>query len=304
MTAQLDVAMLGPSGAGKTSLLASMYAKFGPVTRDTGLVLAADDASTSAELSKYRGELEELGRSLVVRSEGIEGTRAFREHNFTLRHQAVKDTHVGLRFSDYPGGWVTSGESTLQERLDNTDILLVAVDTPALMAEDGRWHHHYNHPQRVRDMLGEWALKRRRMLALVPLKCERWTTDKASAIALSEQVYRTYKDELEPVRASGNVEQLVVCPVETIGSLHFNHYQVTKGVPVAQFQGRPNAVYSPKWTAEPLRLVVEAALRKREEERSLVESVIEWFSGDRDRLHDAMNKLVEARDAPSYEPWV
>lgn len=304
MTARLEVAMLGPSGAGKTSLLASMYAKFGAVTRDTGLVLAADDASTSAELSKYRGELEELGRSLVVREPGIEGTRAFREHNFTLRHQAVKDTQVPLRFSDYPGGWVTSGEPTLQARLDKTDILLVAVDTPALVHEDGRWHHHFNHPQRVRDMLADWSQKKRRMLlALVPLKCERWTPDEASAIALSKQVYEAYKDDLEPVRASNNVGRLVVCPVQTVGSLHFNHYQVTRGEPVAQYQGRPNAVYSPKWTAEPLRLVVEAALQKRERERSLFESVFEWFSGDARGLRTAMDTLVEAGHAPSYEPW-
>jgi ABC-type phosphate/phosphonate transport system ATPase subunit len=67
------IAMLGPSGAGKTSLLVSMFTQFASLSDLTGLTLSAHDAKTSIELNKYRTDLEAIARQLVVREPGIVG---------------------------------------------------------------------------------------------------------------------------------------------------------------------------------------------------------------------------------------
>ncbi len=304
MTLTLDIAMLGPSGAGKTSLLASLYSQFPKVTGSTRLVLAAKDSTTSVELSRQRQQLEAIARELVVREKGLPGTKAFREHIFSLRDQGSSEgSYIDLRFSDYPGGWLTSNEGIPDElvtRLDETDVLLLAIDTPALMAEDGRWHHEYNHPQRIGDILKLWAQKPRRLLVLVPLKCEAWVEDEAAALELAAHVEVAYRDALAAVWAAPERPQIVISPVQTVGSLVFNRYEVANGIPMVKFQGRrPGLKYEPQWTAEPLRWIVRSALRRQQSSRSPFTQLTDFVFGEGHHLRVAIDRLGKLELGPS-----
>lgn len=308
MTTTIDVAMLGPSGAGKTSLLASLYAEFPTVTEQTKLVLIAQDRKTSVELDDYRSALEAAGRQLVVTEPGIAGTRDFREHVFSLRDQSqTKGSHIDIRFSDYPGGWLTDPSTDkdpqLENRFSESDILIVAVDTPALLAEDGRFHHPFNKPQLVRDLVCNWVSERpRRLLLIVPLKSEKWAEDRPQALALAATVHQAYKALIDSAAAPDNRPAVVITPVHTIGSLVFDGYEVVDNAPQSRFRGiSSHPRYQPRWTAEPLRRIVQHSILHRQERRRWWKKVADIFTGEEKDLREALDKLATLDLGPSLE---
>lgn len=311
MTEYLDVGMLGHSGAGKTSLLTSLYASFPELTRRTNLALASEDPITSAELSEYRTALESLGRKMKASEPVLSGTEELREHLFVLRRQDQRDDKGGflrLRFTDYPGGWMTTKDredaTQLKNRLSESDILMVAIDTPARQAEDGRWHQQVNQVQRVRDMVSDWSHHRkRRLLLFVPLKCEAWTNNEQEAEQLSKDACEAYREAIQAAEASGNVGRIAVTPVQTVGSIEFTHFIVNDDHPVGYYKGkRINGQYSPMWAVEPLRQIVQVALKQRTKDRGLGTWIRDHITGDAGRMHEALKALAAQPLGPTYEP--
>lgn len=284
-TATLDLAMLGPSGSGKTTLLTSMYTTLAKIPEQTQLLLTPDDDRTQLELNDYQSQMEKMSHSRLIREQAITGTKGIRPHNFRLALAAGfgPAVHVDLRFTDYEGGLLTSSSVTdaLRQRLNATDIMLVTIDTPALMAEEGRWHGEINKHFLMNERLKEWAGHQRRSLVMfVPLKCEAWTrTGRASEVV--EAVRKGYEAPIGTLKQLG-VRRGVVCPVESLGSHEFMHFEVRDEIPYARFRMFPGGHYSPRWADAPLRLILQAAATKREDNRSWLESSIEWFT-DRDK---------------------
>jgi hypothetical protein len=306
----IEVGMLGPAGAGKTSLVTSLYAQFPDVTRDLGLILRARDGLTSRILDRWRSDLERISREIVVREQGIPNTRERRDLTFSLyRTGDGRDepdrARLTFRFTDYPGGWLfepTSAdgeEAALRARLRGSPFLFLAIDTPALLADGGRWHHEFNAPLAVRDLVLDWLdAPARRTLVLVPLKCERWCRGDDDVQRLIASVTEAYGHVLDPAarRQSTHVH---VCPVQTVGSLVFDRFETEQNTPVSRYRGRSiGGGYHPHWTAEPLRLLVAGLLDEHLRARSWWEKVLEVFGRDAD-LRQALAVLATQSYGPS-----
>ena len=202
------------------------------------MLLTPLDERTQIELSEYQARMVRMSHDRMIREQAITGTKGIRPHSFRLALASGfgPSVHVDLRFTDYEGGLLTSGRSSdLKERLNATDIMLVTVDTPALIAEDGRWHRDVNKPLLINERLKEWAdAKRRALVVFVPLKCEHWTRS-GRAITVIDAVQEGYQEALATLKVK-RVKKAVICPVESLGSHEFMHFQVEDEVPYAKYR--------------------------------------------------------------------
>jgi hypothetical protein len=255
-----DITMLGSTGTGKTTLLASVYEQFDKVIGTTDLAVAPDYV-TDVKLREYIAHLRDLPRTVQVAG-GIPGTGNIREYSLGVSRRGRQQLFM-LRFTDYPGKYLLTpdgayGEDLVQRALIQADVILVAIDTPALMEEHGRYHSIVNAPVVVTDQLKRlFAEDTVRLVILVPLKCERYLSTVEGARQLTARICEQYEPLLAHIRRR-DVRPRVSCvltPVQTIGSVVFsNIVEEPEGYPVFYYHRRhPEAIYQPVDTDQPLR---------------------------------------------------
>ena len=170
---------------------------------------------------------------------------------------------------------------------------------PPCWRTGGRWHHEFNAPLAVRDLVLDWLDgPARRTLVLVPLKCERWCRSDDDVARLVKAVADAYGHVLDPA-ARRELTSVHVCPVQTVGSLVFDRFETAQNTPVSRYRGRSiGGGYAPRWTAEPLRLLVAGLLDEHLRARSWWEKVLEVFGRDAD-LRQALAVLATQSYGPS-----
>jgi hypothetical protein len=271
----VPITMLGPTGVGKTSLLAAMYRVFAHTTGATKLELTPQGATTSS-LREAIAELERLSRQVVVRS-GVEATGItdIKDYEFGvgLKNKAPRFT---LRFTDYGGEKLTEDggalKQTIYDRLAASPVIILAVDAPALMYDGGRYHNEVNLPEDMYEVVKQIMQRddRHRLLLLVPLKCERYMETTQGAQELAGQVQEGYKSLLAHVshRDVRHRVATVVIPVQTTGTIWFSSATDGPGGPAFQFRSKVlNAPFNPVDAEQPLRYSLRFAINVYRHER-------------------------------------
>ncbi|MEU6343854.1 hypothetical protein ABZ883_23275 [Streptomyces sp. NPDC046977] len=295
----LDVGMLGPSGAGKTSLLASMYVQYASVAGATDLDLTPV-GETAAKLTDAVSVLESLSRSVQVRG-GIEQTTTTDVHRYEIAvGRKGRKARFRMCFTDYAGEVLRDLDAgpvgrKVRASLLNSPVVVLAVDTPALMALDGEYHQRINLPhlmyERIKELLVEDE-QRPRLLIIVPLKCERWVATRQGTEALMERVREGYRPLLDYI-AHADVRPRVGCvvtPVQTTGSIVFSTIKQTPGGGV-QFHYRsrtPGAPYRPVDTDQPLRYALRFVLSEYRRRRGFWREAVDEVFGTDVALQEAV----------------
>jgi hypothetical protein len=282
-----DVTMLGSTGTGKTTLLASMYERFDRVVGSTDLAVIPDYL-TSVKLQEYIGILRNLPRTLQVEFGAWQGTGSIREYSLGVGRKG-KHPLLTLRFTDYPGKYLIDADNAekekLQRALTRSDVILVAIDTSALMQRHGKYHDIVNTPMIVTDQIKRLLVEdTARLVILVPLKCERELSTPDGARQLTAKVVEVYEPLLNYMR-SGAVRARVGCvlaPAQTVGSVVFSTVtEDSPGHPVFSYRSRSvGAAYQPIDTDQPLRYAMRFILNKyRMSERKLLRGIWELAFG-------------------------
>jgi hypothetical protein len=290
----LHVTMIGPRGVGKTSLLASLYDQFQAVCGEANLVMTADE-DTRGVLQHYREQLNEFagGRPGSTRtSRGIEGNLAFREHRILLGTGGRREPQIMLCFHDVPGEALTSGTAMtaeLVDKLERSAVLFLAIDTPALMERDGRYHHEINKPRLVADFVREVAAKGGDLLVvMVPLKCEKYAHQPDGMRRVRARIHESYYDMIAQLGGlEGGSTGVVLTPVQTVGSMVFKRFT---GDGTEEFGlYRLGATYAPVDTDQPLRWMLRFVLNGyRRRDKSLKDIFKSIMLGDSVRLAEAL----------------
>jgi GTPase SAR1 family protein len=320
MSQEIKIAMLGATGVGKTSLLTAMYDQFENTIGQTNLQLIPD-LKSNAILQEKLGELKSLVESQDEDNEfeatgGIKAnTGAVNSFIFDLGKKGGKPS-IRLKFQDYSGenlnaNALISDLEKVQNLINESVIILIAIDAPALMEAKGQYNHLINRPQQIKNILAKafQELKEPRLVILAPIKCETYLQNEKS----TRELLRRVKDEYANLLGFLSSELLlpwvvtVVTPVQTVGTVVFSHIDVIKegGRKYPRFKFHKNyihAKYRPKDCEQPFRYILRFLL-KQEINRlnyhwgpfSFIRS---WFNLDREIKEAAQNVVKGCKTDP------
>ncbi|MFM2199259.1 MAG: hypothetical protein RLZZ505_2691 [Verrucomicrobiota bacterium] len=268
-TPKTTIVMVGPTGVGKTSLLAAMYKEIDGELAACGCTLSTEPGPTQRAINDQLKELKKVanGTGMKVQiGEGIDGTQQERRYRFQLSVGNGGEPDVILDFVDLPGGWYTgTGEYERADKvLGESHVSFLAVDATALMESQGsdtggfgRYHEELNSPLDIIESYKRVNFMAGHIVVLVLIRAESYVKS-GSVDVMLEKAAQAY-GELARKLGKKNIP-LFSCYVETMGSLTFNSFTESQGRIEARFIRDPKKGYQPSRCAIPLRIAAGKAL--------------------------------------------
>lgn len=292
---ELHITMLGPRGVGKTSLLASMYDRFDDTASNIGLKLTPD-LESSAIFQKRLAELKNQAQTFDATG-GISGTAEAQQFTFGLGKRGSQSS-LQLVFHDYPGGYLDdrSKLAEVAHYIENSHVIMLAIDTPAMMEQGGRWHQQVNRIRQITDFFGHamQGIKSRKLVLFVPIKCESYVQTEEHCISLRHAVKRNYNSLLSDLAFLSDRIAVAITPVQTLGNVRFQLIEIKNDYPHFQFH-QVHPKYAPRDVDQPLRYALSFVLHEYLMQRSILRVVADvLFQFDRDFLN-ALQTLGEGR---------
>lgn len=264
------ITMVGPTGVGKTSLLAAMYKELEAELQKCGCTLSQEGGPSQRAINDQLKELKKLANGSGVKvqvGEGIDGSQQERRYAFHLDVGDGGEPEATLEFVDLPGGWYTgTGDfERADQLLGESHVSFLAVDATALMERQssssgglGKYHEDINAPLDIKDSYKRVSFQDGHMVILVLIRAETYVKSGAVNVLL-DKAQVAYK-ELAKVLEIKKIP-LYACYVETVGSLTFNSFtEHEDGKIESNFLRNPSIGYKPSRCAVPLRIAAGKAL--------------------------------------------
>lgn len=262
--------MVGPTGVGKTSLLAAMYKELESELLACGCTLSQEAGPSQRAINDQLKELKKLANGSGIKvqvGQGIDGTQQERRYAFHLDVGDGGEPEATLEFVDLPGGWYTgTGDYKRADQvLGESHASFLAVDATALMERQststggiGKYHEDINAPLDIIDSYKRVAFKDGHIVILALIRAETYVKSGNVDVLLhkTEQAYLDLAKSL----ALKNIP-LYACYVETVGCLTFNSFTEDQDGKIEfHFLRNPGILYTPSRCAIPLRIAAAKAL--------------------------------------------
>jgi hypothetical protein len=294
----LNVTMLGPSGVGKTSLLAAMYDQFENVSQD--LQLYAEEENKS-ELNTRLKELKSLvDCSTIKLKDGVTQTKG-KPRSFKFEFgQTGTAPALKINFQDYPGGWLgeDDNKNKVKDLIRESVAVLIPIETPALMERGGKYHEEFNQPTQLNDLFKTLYkdLDSPRLVILVPVKCEKYMQNPPELFRKVREGYQKMLNQFASEKLLPKVA-VVITPVQTVGSVVFSRVEEIDNQPIFYYRKpQPSDPYKPKNTELPLRYLLRFLLKLHLDKRraSIFTRIIDFF-GRNAGLRNAVSRFAEPK---------
>lgn len=223
------ILMLGGRRSGKSSILASIvYAldqntELFSITDQT--VYSQNDVSLNAkriEIDNYLKQRRNMGRNSHFL---VDMTPTLKEGHYNLKSQIKGASDVYFEFVDVQGESMevtSSYHSRVKELVSQSDVFVVAIDTPYLMQDiNENINTVWNRTEEITSLLANIKIENeeidRKLIILCPVKCEKWTQS-GHGDDVTNRVCQAYK-KLINTWAAHNAVDIWVMPIETAGGI-------------------------------------------------------------------------------------
>lgn len=283
---KMAVCMLGPRGVGKTSVITSMYNSQKEAVRGSNLFLVAN-GDTQIILDDKKNLLNNVfcgfhEEGSLMEESGIPGdsTESLFEFTYGVNSERI---NIDLEIRDYPGEYLKNDPQIVADYIREASAVLVAIDTPCMMEEGGRYNEGRNSPKLVMDFLiSHLSNQEEKLVLLVPLKCEKYFRE-GSIDEVTGCVQKNYAPLLEYLRDKENQHsfKMKVCcaitPIQTLGGVSFDSFARNEDGSLAEFTTKDgkvlpvktnytyvsaDAAYSPKYCVQPLYYLLSFVSKK------------------------------------------
>lgn len=260
----LHACMLGARGVGKTSVLTAIFDD--SRSRDgfigTPIMLQAK-AETRKNLAEQKGRLLEVftHRTDIAAIPPTKG-----EESFYFELGLVGNNPcIDLVITDYPGEQLVQNPKYVSDKINEAQVVIIAIDAPYVMEYDGAYNEEKNQVTLTTKFITDnIASFNNKLVMLVPLKCEKYLDlyagEKRNSRAdeMAEKVMSIYKEMIDALKEKGDVA-LMVAPILTVGGVAFDRFEQKEGLHIAKYKFydgvTPNgeyAQYSPHFCAQPI----------------------------------------------------
>lgn len=218
----LSICMMGPRSVGKTTVLTSIFHESqSQICEGSSIYLRALDENTNM-LNNYHTML--VDAVAKKNASNLPASNTISEFLFGLG-LAGRSESVKLKIRDFPGEYLTSTIKSDREEIynfiSNATIILIAVDTPYLMEENGKYNEEKNKVAIVTHYLKDNVdVVKDKLVLFVPLKCERYMHDGKLSL-VSEATKKAYSI-LTDFFSQNNIASFVT-PIITLGGIEFDY---------------------------------------------------------------------------------
>lgn len=291
----LRIVMVGPSGVGKTSLLAAMRNSF---EHQNLPIILRPEGKTSKKLYDKWGDLLEIeeGELYEEPPAGIIGTSGFDQYFFKL---CVDGQRHGpnLEIVDIRGGMVTDQDPKLMEIITSSVVVFHVVDAAVMMELSDEEAKHRNDAASVLQVIktnrqGAFPL----LIVSILTKCEKYLREKQEP-ELRRTFDRHFAGLTEYVASQTGISHRLVA-VETLGCVQFSRL-VRDGKSVKFVFLRKSDKLKPSRLETPLQLAISHALKSLMDDKPPLFKMIDWMTGQRQKEHKALMETAAKLD-PKY----
>ena len=259
---QAKIVMTGPTGVGKTSLLAAMY----PLLEKrfpSGDYKLVPEENTRKVLDDLRDSLAKLGEGgIKVKDRIITGTLQAQEFNFDLQYtgEGKNETDVSIQIFDIPGAYCTDGGGTkAQTYLAGSDISFWCIDCVALMENGGQYNEAVNAPNAMANCIRNSQLNAGHNVCLVLMRSEKWEQD-GKMDSLFAEFKKQFGAAIAALRSNTNIGRIFYCSIQTTGNLRFTYYTEVQGGIQGEYIRHSDKTYKPEHCELPVLCAVSRSL--------------------------------------------
>lgn len=213
---KLNICMMGPRSVGKTTVLTSIFFETQENICGSKLYMTSMDANTSNLINYHTMLVDAVAKG---NASNLPASNTELNFNFGIGMKG-QDPTLLLNVQDFPGEYLISNPEEVNRYVAGATVILIAIDTPYLMEEKGKYNLQKNKVDVVTGYLkNNQELIRDKMVLFVPLKCELYMHN-GCIDEVSTKVKESYS-ELISFFEQNNIASFVT-PILTLGGLEFD----------------------------------------------------------------------------------
>lgn len=310
----MKVCMMGPRAVGKTTILTAIFNDTQDNLGATTNLLLKAEGDTNTDLLARKRQLNSIfaNRTQITDrpSAGLAASSVVNTFEFAFGLKG-KEPRIDLEIKDFPGEYVQSKPLEVEQYIHESSAVFVAIDTPHLMEEGGRFCDIKNKPQIITEFFRKslQQIHEEKLVLLVPLKCERYFFEQRMDEVL-RRVEEVYGELIKLFKESGIIA-CAVTPILTLGGVEFDSFAkegtsvslIKEGYPkeVLYRYREKNPKYTPMFCVQPLYYMLSflaSQYEKEKQNRSIFDKIFtaiyDLFDSD-EELFDEILKMEKNR---------